>query len=384
MRALALTVLAAAAAVTSVPIRGAQLPNAQRGARSDRCGPADNAYLELESATGGQVYIGHPAEMAASALAATAMVGRRPLLLGVDQLTAGTAGALSFPVDGSIRRLVITAMFEGTGGTLDLRQPDDAAVEASDRVQDERSTCSRILIVERPPAGMWRGSVAPTGRYWIRVFAESDLELADIAFVENAGQAGQPPKRVLNPMVGRAISVQADVRGPAMSSYEFALVSEDGAPLQNVAVTRTAAGSWEGSFITPSLPFRVTVRGTDAAGVPYQRSSEQLFRADVVAIEPLAPEASLTPQAETTVAFVIRNAGPPARYRLDAMAASGLSAHIEPAVIELAQDAEQQIKVWVSASASTAAGSRNELIVTASKEGPQPVSSSGRMIIQIR
>jgi hypothetical protein len=347
----------------------------------------DDAYVKTAAATGGQVLLVGPTETAgADELAITAGVGNRPLVLAASESAAGVAGELPVPVDRSVRRLVITAMFDATGGTLDLTSPDGAPVEASERVSDARLHCGRVVIVDRPDPGLWRAHFIPSGRFWLRVFAESDLDLTDVAFVEPRTGPGLrlPRKAHGSPLAGRPATLRAYVSGPDLVPREFTLLSDQAKPLSTAPLKEAADGSWTGIIDVPSEPFRLAVTGVDAAGVRYQRSSRQIFEAELVEVRPANPEAALKPQAETVLTFTVHNAGPRARFRISTLPGAGLTAQVEPAAIELGEGAEQQVKVWVSAGAAAAPGTNSDLIVTASTDAPRATSNSAATTIRIR
>lgn len=277
----ALAIALAIAAPTTVPVAAAQEQPRQPGFGPGRCGPIDSGYTEAAKATGGQVFTFSPSELAIAAplFADVAMAGDKPLLLALEPTAAGVASPVSFAVDRSVRRLIIHALFDGKGGTLDLLSPDNAAVEASERVKDARLACSRMLTVERPDPGVWRGNAVPTERFWLRVFAETDFDLASAEFVDRRSRSPQdiPQKIAGQPVAGRPATLRALLRGPSMKSYEFALISDQGETLVTVAMTQDAFGSFEGTVDVPSGPFRLTVTGVDDAGMRYQRSSRTPF-----------------------------------------------------------------------------------------------------------
>ena len=145
----------------------AQAPQDSRSFGPGRCGPVDPALSGLASATGGQMFLMSPSDMAAAKPAVDAMVtaGDRTatLLLSAAGTTGDAAEPISFVVDPTVRRLIITAMFDGTGGTLQVLAPDATTVEANEQIQDTRMACGRTLLIERPDAGVWQAAPLPSG-----------------------------------------------------------------------------------------------------------------------------------------------------------------------------------------------------------------------------
>jgi von Willebrand factor A domain-containing protein 7 len=382
---LARTAFAVAAGLASIGIAGsatAVIP--QRAFGPGHCGPVDPAYAEGANATGGQLFLMSPSEMPAGELI-SATVENAPVLLRATGTAAGTASALSLPVDASTRRLVISAMFDNTGGALDVRAPDGAAVAANDRVVDTQLNCGRIISIDRPDAGVWRANVSPTGQFWLVVYAVSDLDLIRPEFVGGGSPGSDGPLKIAgSPVVGRPATLRAQVTGPAMKSYEFVLLSAEGQPIKNVTLARASNGAWEGTFDLPSEPFRLAVTGEDQSGTRYQRSSRVPFHAEMVEVRPATLDASLRAGSDRRVAFTIRNAGPAARYRIEALDGQGFVTRVEPATVDLDAGAEQEAGIWLRVPAGTAAGTEIELFVIASSDGPRRTSNSAMLHLRIR
>jgi len=249
-----------------------------------RCGPVDPAFAELSAATGGQMFLLSPSEMetagpAIAAATATSANRDSALLVSAFGTASDAVEPLSFAVDGSIRRVVITAMFDSTGGTLAVAAADGAPIEANDHIQDARLNCGRILVVDRPAAGAWQANASPTGRFWLRVQAVTGFDLAAAEFVASGDP--QPRSEMVKlagqPVAGGSAVLSVDVRGPAMKSYDFALVSEGGRVIKQVALAQVGEQRWQGSIDVPAEPFRVAVSGVDESGARYQRLSKSPF-----------------------------------------------------------------------------------------------------------
>ena len=84
----------------------------------------------------------------------------------------------------------------------------------------------------------------------------------------------------------------------------------------------------------------------------------------------------LPPGEETAVSFVVRNAGPRARYRIVAVDAKHFVARVEPESVELEPRAEQIVRVVVRVPAGVPAGTGIELTITATSDGPPQTSNS--------
>ena len=116
--------------------------------------------------------------------------------------------------------------------------------------------------------------------------------------------------------------------------------------------------------------------GVDRSGAPYQRMHSGLFHAENVELLPAGDPQMLPPGEETAVSFVVRNAGPRARYRIVAVDAKHFVARVEPESVELEPRAEQIVRVVVRVPAGVPAGTGIELTITATSDGPPQTSNS--------
>jgi len=309
------------------------------------------------------------------------------LLLSAIGAADTAADSLSFVVDGSVRRLILTAMFDKTGGAAEILGPDGAAVRASDRIQDARLDCGRVLVVDGPAPGVWRASVSPTGRFWLRVAAQSAFDLTIAEFVESGGPLthGGMFKIAGQPAAGRPAILSLGVSGPAMASHEFALLSEQGRVIKQVTITQASEQTWEGTVDVPLEPFRIAVSGMDTMGARYQRSSRILFQPETVEVRAASLVAVLQAGSESRLTFTVRNAGSDAaRYRIDATDDRRLVTRVEPTVLDLEAGAEHQITVWLKVPPGTVMETADVLTVTASSDGQRRTSNSAAMHLGIR
>jgi von Willebrand factor A domain-containing protein 7 len=376
--------LAIAASLVPTGLVGGAAPIPQGPVGPGRCGPVDPVFIQGATETGGQVFLLSPSEMAAPGRNLFTTSAADPVLLRAAGPPAGAAASLPLPVDGSIKRLVISSMFDNKGGTLEVLAPDGAAVEANDPTVDTRMNCGRVITVDRPAVGDWRANLSPTGQFWLLVHAVSDLDLVRAEFVGRASPDSEGFKIAGQPVLGRPATLRAQVAGPAMKSYQFVLLSAEGQPIKNVALAQVADSVWEGTFDLPSEPFRVAVTGVDGSGTRYQRSSRLPFHAEMVEVRPAALQASLHSGSEGRAAFTIRSAGPAARFRIVAFGGPVLVTRVEPAILDLDANAEQQIWIWLRAPADVPAGTETDLMVFASSDGPRPTSNSAVTRLSIR
>ena len=379
-----------AACVPNVIVRGAQTKDS-RPVGAGQCKPVDPTFAQMAEATGGQVFMSNPSDMASAPVVADASFAvadrQATLLLSISGGAGVQASPQSFAVDESIRRLVVTGTFEGTGGTLDVLAPDGNPVAANERTQDARSACARTLVIEGPQQGLWRLTPVPGGPFQLRVTAVSDFMLETAEFVEPGGPlthfasfkiAGQP-------VVGRPATLSVTATGPPMQSYEFALISEQGRVIEQVTLEERGEQQWEGTVNVPAEAFRVAVSGKDQSGTPYQRWSKAPFRPELVEVRAVSRTAILQAGSESQVSFAVRNAGPDAAsFGIVASDDRRLVTRVEPVLLDLAPGAEQQVSVWLKVPPGTIAETADVVTVTASTLGSRPRSNSGAMSVGFR
>jgi hypothetical protein len=349
-----LTLALGAACVPGVIVRGARTQDA-RSPGAGRCGPMD---------------AGDP---------------QATLLLSVSGAAGGFVGPHSFAVDETIRRLVVTAAFEGTGGTLDLLAPDGNGVQANERTKDTRSACGRTVVIEGPQQGLWRLTPAPAGRFQLRVHAVSDFTLATAEFVDRSDPLAGSFKLAGQPVVGRPATLSVAATGPPMQSYEFGLLSEQGRVIEQVTLTEIGEQQWEGTVNVPAEPFRVAISGKDQSGMPYQRWSREPIRPELVEVRAVSRTAVLQAESEGAVFFAVRNAGPEAAsFGIAASDERRFVTRVEPVLLDLAPGVERQVSVWLKVPPGTSAETPDVLTVTASSLGSRPSSNSASMYLGFR
>ena len=279
------------------------------------------------------------------------------------------------------------AFFDNTGGTLDVRAPDGKAVEASERIRDTKLNCGRVLVIDRPEAGVWRAGLSPSGRFSLRVNAESDFDLMTAEFVESGGPLTQGGsfKIAGEPVPGRPATLSVVVFGPAMKSYEFALLSEQGRALKKLTLAQQSEQRWEGSVDVPPEPFRIAVSGVDQAGARYQRSSTAPFHPELVEVRGPGLVATLPAGSESRLSFTIRNAAPDAvSYGIAASDDRGFVTRVQPVVLDLDAGAERPVAIWLKVPADAVAETTDILTVTASSISQRRTSNKTAVALGIR
>jgi von Willebrand factor A domain-containing protein 7 len=345
------------------------------------CGPLDAAYVNTASETGGQPFPMSPAELVnMSVVMAEATRSDSVLLLWAGGTRADDT-TFTIPVDPAVSRVTFSTTFDGTGGAVTIAGPDGTVVKPGPAVQDTSMSCGRIVSVDAPTVGDWRVTVQPTERFWLVIHGRSELDLMSADFVRPGGRPGHEGlfKMEGRPVAGRPAMLRvrlsdsnADAKAPV-----FTLLSSQGKPIRTLDLAPVDDREFVGPIDLPTLAFRVAVTSLDGAGTNVQRVHARLFRAEPIEVVPGAPVKAAAGR-ESTVVFVVRNLGPPARFRMTALADGQLVPRVEPAVVDIEQGAEQRVIVRAPVPATTAIDSEIEIRLVASLEGTKdPHFNSG-------
>src|SRR5262245_59000003 len=170
-------------AVLTLPLAlgtGAAQQNTSRTFGPGRCGPVDPVYIETATATGGQPFFLSPAEIAKSAhIMMESSAPDDAMVLWASGTTADAGRGLTFPVDGSLKRLTISGTFDAKGGSFTITSPDGPVIPTEETVIN----CGRVVSIDAPVAGVWRVTLAPSGRFWLVAHGRSELDLLSADFV---------------------------------------------------------------------------------------------------------------------------------------------------------------------------------------------------------
>ena len=331
-----------------------------------RCGPADPVYLKGARETGGQPFFLSPSEVGSSAhiMSETSASDSTRILWATD---GNGARDFSLPVDGTIKRLTISASFDGTGGQLTIVSPDGNPVSGDGRIQDTVLSCVRIVTVPEPRAGLWRVTTAPSERFWLVAHARSDVDIESAEFVRSGGRPGHEGLMKISgrPVASGAATLRVRVAAENVRTIEFMSMSMEGRLLQRLDLTRTDDEEFVGTLDLPEEAFRLVMTGLDAAGQPYQRVYAAAFRGELVEVSPADGIDSLVPGQPTALRYRIRNLGPRAQFHSVATKNAEVL-RVVPATVELDEGAEATITVSVLAPADAAPGTSVDVMVTTS------------------
>ena len=331
-----------------------------------KCGPVDPAYLETASETGGQPFFLSPSEIVASAQIMRETSGADDTLI-LWASDGGGAREFSLPVDGTIRRMTLSATFDTTGGVLTIVSPDGRTVSADGRMEDTLLNCGRIVTIPSPEPGLWRVQAGPTGRFWLVAHARSELDIISAGFVRVGGRPGHEGLMKISgrPPAASPATLRVNVSETGARSAEFHLMSSEGRLLQRVDLPRVGDGEFAGPIDLPAESFRVTMTGRDANDRPYQRVFNTAFRGELVELTSADAVETVQPGQDARLRIRLRNIGPRARYRIVATHVAQVL-RTTPAEVDVEEGADTFVTVTVPVPADASPGSRLEVMVTAS------------------
>jgi von Willebrand factor A domain-containing protein 7 len=333
------------------------------------CGPLDPTYVKIATETGGQPYPVSPEELGKSA----GIMGSSFLRQMILWASGEREQSYEVPVDSTVTRMMLSATFDGTGGSVAVMAPDGNVVRPSDGVEDTSLNCGRVIIVDAPATGRWQVRVTPTSRFWLTVHAKSDLSLAEARFVK--AEAGAEPGRLVRiqgePIAGRPATLRVSLESP-IENPSFLFVSLDARPIQAIDLQSTDSGEFSGTVDLPHEAFRVVVRGRDGSGLPVQRIWPGLFHAEPIEIVPPGGR-TITAGATLPVTFTLRNHGPTVRLSLVAVDDRGKLVVVDPPALDLAAGAEGSATVRVVAPADAQPQSEVGIRLTATGDSTAAV-----------
>jgi len=232
----------------------------------------DPSYFQVTEGSGGHLLLLAPAEIADAAALLIAF-GNHP------QTIFRLAGALNpgvhefqVPIDSAVESVAFSISVQCLQ-TTGVTRPSGAPLAAGDGVTDlSNFQAERLLIVQRPEAGVWTIRAAGSGVAGIMVQAKSALAIADVQFA-----AVGSPAFTRVPLAGVENVVRITISGRA-ADVQASIV--DAAFRRTAPLTLTAgeaAGSYVSRFTPGTLGFRVMIEGKDSTGVAFQRVHAPLF-----------------------------------------------------------------------------------------------------------
>jgi hypothetical protein len=259
------------------------LPSAAPAARQQQQAPAarsnwpcggrlDPSYFQIAEGTGGDLLMLAPWEIGDSAALLQASTRHPQTIFRLGGTINPGTHEFRVPIDPSVESVMFaisvqclqTAEVVGPSGE---RPSGDGVTDLSNFVAE------RMVIVNRPAAGVWTVRAAGSGVAGVMVKARSALSVVDVQF---APAGSDRFTRV--PSAGVENVVRIVVQGRT-SRFEAAIVNAASKDIAPLALQAGNDGTWLARFTPGTVAFRVAIRGTDADGAPFQRVHAPLLTA---------------------------------------------------------------------------------------------------------
>ena len=238
--------------------------------------------VQVSEASGGQVFLLDPSELASSATLLMARDGHDETLRRiVGELDAGLR-TVEVAVDPSIDRVLFSVSLQCLQ-QIEIVRPSGAPVAASDAgVSWTAFQAGRQVGVTAPEPGTWTVNLAGKGLLFLVVHARASLTFDDVRLVRPGGRPGHEglfrDERPLLPRTRRLMEITLS-RGILEPAVEFR--SSTDTRLSRLALVAQPGDGDEQTYLSefdvPTVPFRVVVTGRDHSGKSVQRAQGSLF-----------------------------------------------------------------------------------------------------------
>jgi hypothetical protein len=232
----------------------------------------DPSYFQVSEGSGGHLLLLAPAEIGDAAALLAAFSDHRQTIFRLAGSINPGVHEFRVPIDSTVESVVFSISVQCLQ-TASVTRPSGTPLTGDDGVTDlSNFQAERMLIVQRPEAGVWTIRASGSGVAGIMVQARSTLAITDLQFaaVDSTAFTRVPSAGVEN-------VVRIGLSGPA-ADVTASIVN---AAFRRIAPLTLTAGDTEGSYVARFTPgaqgFRVMVEGKDAGGVPFQRVHAPLF-----------------------------------------------------------------------------------------------------------
>lgn len=247
-----------------------QVPSARAGWP---CGARlDPSHFQVTEGSGGHLLLLAPAEIGDAASLLIAFDHHRQTIFRLAGTINPGVHEFRVPIDSTVESVVFSISVQCLR-TASVTRPSGVPLTAGDGVTDlSNFQAERMLIVQRPEAGVWTIRASGSGVAGVMAQARSPLALADLEF---APAGSTEFTRV--PAAGVENVVKIGLSGPA-ADVTASIVNGASRRIAPLALT---AGDSVGSYVARLTPaaqgFRVMVEGKTADGTPFQRVHAPLF-----------------------------------------------------------------------------------------------------------
>jgi hypothetical protein len=238
--------------------------------------------VAVSEASGGQVFLLDPSEIASSATLLTARDGLEEVIRRVVGEVASGVHTTEVAVERGVEKVLFSVSLQCLQD-IDIVRPSGTVVTASDPdVTWTAFQAGRQVAVTAPDPGVWTVRLAGKGLMFLVVHARAQLALEGVRMVREGGRPGHeglladPAPLVAGTTRLMEVRLSKGVLDPA-----FELRASNDSSLGQLRFKSQVADDDEDmfliEFVVPSKPFRLVVTGRDTTGSTVQRTQASLF-----------------------------------------------------------------------------------------------------------
>ena len=198
--------------------------------------------MKTAEATGGQLFLLHPSEVADSGALMAASFSHRDTLFRVAGPLADGLHEYTFDVDDAVESLLVSASVQCLQ-VVEIARPSGAILQAADEGVDyHQFEAGRVVVVTRPEPGPWTLRVSGSGIFFLIVQARTALSLGRVQLVRRDARSPGgfvPTFDPSRPGARQLVTISLDGRGTVTAAR---LLSGTGAPLGAVALRHDGEG----------------------------------------------------------------------------------------------------------------------------------------------
>ena len=234
-------------------------------------GRLDPSYFRVAEGTGGHLLLLAPDEIGDSAALLTAFTNHPQTIFRLAGTVIPGLHDFQVPIDPSVESVVFSVSVQCLDAAYVL-DPSGALVSGDTVTDLSAFRAERMVIVRRPPPGVWTVRVAGRGVAGVSVEANSPIGVVGLEF--STGQS-----KTFTPLpafgVENTLRLRIDRR---IAQPQASLVSGVNEPLGSLQLTRDEAeGTYTSRFTPGRGGFRVMIVGRGADGFVIQRMYAPLF-----------------------------------------------------------------------------------------------------------
>jgi len=274
----------------------------------------------------------------------------------------------SIPVDDSTEKLIISVTTEQMGPSITLKDPRGYFV-TSGKIYLSRGA---IYEINHPQPGAWKLTVSRAGKHSYHVKGSSKTNVDfEYFFVMIPTRGSKTPIPISHPLLGQKALVIITVAGAKTvnkKTLNLDFMSKDGKRLGTTTVTPrgTNGAHFSASFIPPSVPFKLKLRGKTQKGYSFERNSRNMVHPSHALIRVLYARNEFTIPAGRRgfVMFVVYNTGPTERFDIKVKDRLKYVSRLRRSSITVRQGRKSFFSVFFQAPSSAERGKGDDVLAT--------------------